>query len=479
MQERKSSKSGASASLSEAFSTWATSVSYASLPPQVSTAARRLLLDTLGVALASSAEEFGSRFESVSFFTASRGGASAIGLAEPISPENAALVNGVLAHGIDFDETYQPGFVHVGAIVVPAALAVGESVGATDEEVLTAIVVGYELASRLGEAAPAGFHKYGWHATPLCGIFAATVAAARLRGLTVGQQVSAIGIAGSFASGIQEFLKDGTDTKRLHTGWAASAGINAAALSAAGFGGPARIFEGDFGLYATHLREGDFRDLSKITEELGVRWNITRSSIKPFPCCLQMHAHVEAARTIALAGIDPARIARVRAYIHETGRHILAEPLDFKRRPTTPYGAQFSLPFGVAVGLTSVDREVDLLSFASGELEDPAKVRLAAMVEILHDDEATTPRYRGGAVEVELDDGTVISQRVPHNPGSPDRPMSDSAIEEKFVGNALRVGVPEVEARGAVAAIMRGGGLVSLPARLNALLDGTRRQVAI
>lgn len=475
MQEPESSVTGVSPSLSTMFAMWAASVSYADLPPEVATAARRLLLDTLGVALASSAEEFGSRFDSVPFVTASRGGASAIGRVEPVSPENAALVNGVLAHGIDFDETYQPGFVHVGAIVVPAALAVGESIGATDEEVLTAIVVGYELASRLGEAAPAGFHKYGWHATPLCGIFAATIAAARLRGLHVSEQVAAIGIAGSFASGIQEFLKDGTDTKRLHTGWAASAGINAAALAAAGFGGPARIFEGDFGLYATHLREGDFRDLSKITEELGVRWNITRSSIKPFPCCLQMHAHVEAARTIALDGIDPARITHVRAYIHEMGRHILAEPLDFKRRPTTPYGAQFSLPFGVAVGLTSVDREIDILAFASGELEDPAKIRLAAMVEILQDDAATTPRYRGGAVEVELDDGTVIAQRVPHNPGSPERPMSDAAIEDKFVSNARKVGVSESEARDAVAAIMRGGGLVSLPARLNALLNDARR----
>jgi len=475
MQGNDGAATGASASLSTEFATWADEISYASLPPEVALAARRLLLDTLGVALASSAEEFGSRFDAVRFVAAADGGASAIGQSNPVSPENAALVNGVLAHGIDFDETYQPGFVHVGAIVVPAALAVGESVGASDDEVLTAIVIGYELASRLGEAAPAGFHKYGWHATPLCGIFAATIASARLNGLSLSEQVAAIGIAGSFASGIQEFLKDGTDTKRLHTGWAASAGINAAALAAAGFGGPARIFEGDFGLYATHLREGDFRDLAKITEELGVRWNITRSSIKPFPCCLQMHAHVEAARTIALDGIDPARISRVRAYIHETGRHILAEPLDFKRRPTTPYGAQFSLPFGVAVGLTSADREIDLLAFASGELADPAKTRLAAMVEILHDDEATTPRYRGGAVEVELDDGTVITQRVPHNPGSPERPMSDTAVEEKFVSNALKVGIPESDARDAVTAIMRGGGLVSLPARLNGLLTEARR----
>lgn len=475
MSEANVEESSRTASLSEKFVEWSESLHPSDFPQEVLAAGRRLILDTVGVMLASSAEEFASRFSTVDFVRTTTGGATAVGLDACVSSENAAMVNGVLAHGIDFDETYQPGFVHVGAIVVPAALAVAESLGSSDEDLLAAVIVGYELASRLGEAAPAGFHKYGWHATPLCGVFAATIAASRLRGLAPTEQVSAIGIAGSFASGIQEFLKDGTDTKRLHTGWAASAGISAASLASAGFGGPARIFEGDFGLYSTHLREGDFRDLDRVVAELGERWNIMRSSIKPFPCCLQMHSHVEAARAIATdSGIDPQRITKVRAYIHETGRHILAEPEDFKRRPTTPYGAQFSLPFGVAVGLTSPGQEIDLLSFSADKLHDPAKVRLASMVEILHDEEAVTPRYRGGAVEIVLDDGTVINERIAHNPGSPERPMSDDAVIEKFVGNARRAGVPEVAAREAVEEIMGQGRLTTVPSRLNVLVKGRR-----
>lgn len=461
--------SNADRSCTEQFVDWAVGLRYDNLPDDVLLHARRLLLDSLGVALASTAQDFGQRFQNFPRQT-SETGATALGIPGAVPAERAALVNGVLTHGIDFDDTYQPGFVHIGTIVIPTALAVAEKEGTTTEETLTAIVAGYELSSRLGEAAPRAFHKYGWHATPLCGAFAAALVASMLQGHSKEQIVTALGIVGSFASGIQEFLRDGTDTKRLHTGWAATAGVNAAQFAKIGFGGPSRILEGHFGLYATHLREGDHFDPTAIYAELGERWNVTALSIKPFPCCHLMHAHIDAARRLAEQGVKPSDIVAIRAYIHETGLHVLGEPIEAKRRPSTPYAGQFSLPYGVGIGFCDADRQVDLTSFSEERLNDQEVLRLASITECLLDEETQVPRYLDGAVEVELRDGRTLFERETINRGSPERQLEDYELEEKFVANAVIAGVSEDAAREASTQILKGTEVVGTVATLNGLL---------
>lgn len=454
-------------SRSQRFVEWASALRYQDLPDDVVMHARRLVLDSLGIAVASTSRDFGERFRGLATARGSGGGSTALGLLDQVPADRAALINGTLAHGLDFDDTYQAGFVHIGAIVIPAALAVAEEIGASMEELITAVVIGYEFSSRIGEAAPGQFHKYGWHATPLCGTFAAALTAARLLGFDQEQMVAAVGIAGSFTSGIQEFLRDGSDTKRLHTGWAASAGINAAHLAGIGFEGPAAILEGHYGLYSTHLRPGDTVVPERITDALGERWNVTALSIKPFPCCHLMHAHIDASRRIIGQGVKVDDIVAIKAFAHQTTLHVLAEPLEEKRAPRTPYGAQFSLPYGVAVGLIDADRQIELATFSPERLKDPEVLRLAAMVECVLDPDSRLPQFLDGAVEVTLRDGTVLHEREAINRGSPERPLEDAEVLEKFVGNAALAGIDGSRAREAGTRILEGASFLPLVAELN------------
>ena len=462
-------------SASQQFVDWALQLRCDALSDHVVSHARRLLLDSIGIAVASTGQDFGRRFQNLPRDAVEKG-STALGLPGRFPAERAALINGVLAHGLDFDDTYQPGFVHIGSIVIPTVLAVAEEVGASSDDTVTAIVAGYEFSSRIGEAAPRAFHKYGWHATPLCGAFASALVSGMLMGLSRDDVVTAIGIVGSFASGIQEFLRDGTDTKRLHTGWAAQAGISAARLAQIGFGGPARILEGHYGLYATHLREDDPVDHGAIVAELGERWNVTSLSIKPYPACHLMHAHIDAARRLVAQGAKPSEIVAIRAYIHETGLHVVGEPADAKKRPRTPYGAQFSLPYGVAIGFADADRTVDLTSFSQERLEDPELLRLAGITECLLDEESQVPRYLDGAVEVDLADGRTLHERETINRGSPERPLEDAELEEKFVANVRIAGVPEEASREAATEIFKGTEFVGTVSRLNDLVVATTSQ---
>jgi 2-methylcitrate dehydratase PrpD len=457
-------------SLTDALVAFTGGLEAVTVPPGVSHAARRHVLDVLGIAAAAGTQEFGRRFAALPLTApADHVGATAVGLPGGCSPEDAALINGTLAHGLDYDDTYQPGIVHIGAVVVPTALAVGQSVGCDSDEILTAVVIGYEVASRLAESAAGQFHRTGYHATPICGAFAAAAVASRLLHLDARRTRDALGIVGSFAAGIQEFLRDGSDTKRLHPGWAANAGIRAARFADIGFTGPHRVLEGPYGLFATHVGLDHF-DPAVVTTGLGSIWNIERVSIKPYPCCHLLHAHIDAARDLRAGGVDQRSITRIRATIHEAGRHLLAEPIAEKRQPSTTYGAQFSLPFAVAAGL--LDERIDLRSFAAERLGDPDIRRLAGLTECVVDEDSRYPMHFDGAVEVWLDDGSHHGRRVPVNSGSPERPLDDRELTDKFAGNLDLAGVRASAAAGLARDVLGDGDiLVALAGLQRALMD--------
>lgn len=451
---------------------FAARLSPSQLPESVVAAARRHVLDILGISAAASTQPFGRRFRRLSLPQPGQGGATALGLEQPCPTEDAALVNGVLAHGLDFDDTYQPGIVHIGAVVIPTALAVGEASNRSSDEILAGVVLGYEVASRLAEASPGAFHRTGFHATPICGTFAAALVAAKLMGLDGRTSMHALGIAGSFAAGIQEFLRDGSDTKRLHPGWAALSGIRAARFAGIGFGGPQRVWEGHYGLFATHVGLDGF-DPARVVDSLGSRWNILGVSVKPYPCCHLLHAHIDAARGLRARGVDPRDIRRIRASIHEAGLHLLAEPEDEKRRPSSTYGAQFSLPFAVASAF--VQDEIDLRSFGPERLADPELRRLTDLTECVVDDRSRYPRYFDGAVEVWLDDGSRVEQREDINRGSPERPLDDDELADKFVRNLDVAGVAAPQAEAIARAVSNRGDLSRILNDLNQLLATNRR----
>jgi 2-methylcitrate dehydratase PrpD len=412
---------------------WTSALDVGDVPAEVRAAAREHILDTLGCGIAALGVGEATAGLAVAA-EAGAGPATAIGRAEGVPAPAAALANGMLCHGLDFDDTHEASIAHVATVVVPAALAVAEATGATGAQTLAAIIAGTETVIRVGMAAPEGMHRRGFHPTGVCGVFGATVVACRLRRLDADTTTRALGLAGSMASGIFEYLADGSPTKPFHAGWAAQAGVQAAALAAAGARGPATVLEGRFGVLATHVDVP--HDMPAQIADLGERWESPLVAIKPYPACHWIHAAVDAAAEAA-AGLAPDAIERITVRIPEVGVPIVLEPLASKRTPRTAYDAKFSLPWCVAARL--VHGRLDVRSFL-GEIADPAVLALAARVE--HEPwEGPFGSVFAGAASVDAVDGTsrTVINEAPR--GAPERPMSPEDLLAKFTANAT-LGLP-------------------------------------
>src|SRR5687768_8453854 len=232
------------------------------------------------------------------------GGCTAIGHARTLDAAGAAFVNGTAAHGEDFDDTFEGGPVHAGAVVVPAVLALAERESLVRRESDKAIAVGAELMCRASLVAPKLIHQAGFHPTAVIGALAAALAAASALRLTDKQAVNALGLAGSMAGGIIEYLAEGAWTKRLHPGWAAQSGIRAALLARAGFVGPRAVFEGAHGLFHgfAHTTEGDY---AALTGDFGTRWVTDTLAFKPYPSGTMAQPYIDCARRLAARGSKP------------------------------------------------------------------------------------------------------------------------------------------------------------------------------
>jgi 2-methylcitrate dehydratase PrpD len=255
-----------------------------------------------------------------------------------------------------------------------------------------------------------------------------------VHGLDPGRLAAALGLAGSFASGLLEFLADGSAAKRVHAGWAGQAGTVAAALAAAGFSGPTTVLEGRFGLYAAMLGAPPAREAF---DALGREWQTLRIAVKPYPCCHLLHAYLDCALALRSAhGIAPEAIESVECRVPAGEVPIICEPAAAKRSPRTPYEAQFSLPFTVAAAL--VDGRVGLETFAPERLADPRVAALAGRVTYAIDPTARYPEGFPGWVVLRLADGRCVEAREPDGRGGPERPLPAAAIVEKFRDNAAR-----------------------------------------
>jgi 2-methylcitrate dehydratase PrpD len=406
---------------------WTSALDLGDVPAAVRAIAREHVLDTLGCGLAALGVGEGTAGLTVAA-DAGPGPASAIGRAEPVPAAAAALANGMLSHGLDFDDTHEESIAHVATVVVPAALAVAEAVGANGAQTLAAIVGATETVTRIGMAAPEGFHRRGFHPTGVCGVFGATVAACRLRGMDADTTARALGLAGSMASGIFEYLADGSPTKPFHAGWAAQAGVQAAALAAAGARGPSTVLEGRFGLYATHVDVA--YDVAAQLGDLGERWEAPLVAIKPYPACHWIHAAVDAAAEAA-GDLAPEAIERIVVRIPDVGVPIVLEPLQGKRVPQTAYDAKFSLPWCVAARI--VHGRLDVRSFL-GDIADPAVLELAARVKHEPWQGEVTSVFAGAARVTGPGGEREVVNAVPR--GAPGSPMPREDLLAKFTSNA-------------------------------------------
>ena len=321
--------------VSERLADFTLGMSPESMPASVALRAKHLLLDAIGCAFAARREEFAGRIAASVARLAGPGPRGVIGMAMRLPLRDAALANGALLHGLDYDDTHAAGVLHLTVSIFPAALAVAAQAGASGAALLAAYVAGVEAGARLASVVKGGFHDTGFHPTGLVGAFACSLVAGHLLKLSHARLVGAQGIALSFASGNLQFLEDGAWTKRLHPGWAAVSGITAAMLAQDDIPAPREAYEGRFGLYRSHLSPTALAasDFSLATAGLGRVWELDNIAVKPFPACHLVHGCADAAIALHRDGVELERVRAVRALVPEGVVQAVCEPVGAKRRP--------------------------------------------------------------------------------------------------------------------------------------------------
>ena len=413
------------------------------LPDAVRAKCEETLIDVVGLCLAARNEDY---VQAALNGWDDDGPCTAIGHARTLSAAGAAFVNGTAAHGEDFDDTFEGGPVHAGAVLVPAVLAACERYGIDGAAALKGIAVGIETMCRLSTVAPTRAHKAGFHPTAVFGAAGAAAGVATALGLTKKQTVDALGIVGSMASGIIEYLAEGTWTKRMHAGWAAQSGLRAALLARASFLGPRTVFEGAHGLFHgfANTLDGDY---GALTGDFGTRWVTQTLAFKPYPCGTMTHPYIDCARRLGQR-IKAADVKEMVCDVGEGTVHRLWEPLAAKQTPNNGYAGKFSQPYCIATGF--IRGNVGLADFTDQAVKDKAVLALAGKVRYRIDPDNPYPKNFTGHIRVTLRDGTVIEERQPHMRGGAHEPLTRTDIEDKFMLNARHGGADSQRAKAAL-----------------------------
>jgi 2-methylcitrate dehydratase PrpD len=401
------------------------------IPPEVLARAKLLTLDFLGSAIRArrDAESTPSLLKMLQALALDGdGGSTVFGDAKRWTPAVAALLNSALGHSLDFDDTHADSSLHPSAPVVPAAFAVGELVGASGRDVLTAIVAGYEVCCRLGNALdPTSHYARGFHPTATAGTFGAAAAAAKLFGLSRQQIISAFGVSGSQAAGSLQFLVNGAWNKRYQVGAAAMNGVIAATLARHEFVGATDAVEGKHGLLVGY---SDDAHPDKAIAGLGTIYETMKVGIKPYPSCRYTHAALDA--LIAMRrdhNLTPDQIKRVEIGLHRNGITLTGDAAT-KRHPTSIVGGQFSMYFTGAVALDQGRFGWDDYT----KLGDAEVNALADRFNVVQDDRLEIGRSHpfGARVSISTDDG--VHERLYADPsGEPSSFPTDEAMRQKFL----------------------------------------------
>ena len=429
----------------------------AKLPHAVRRKCAELLIDVIGLAVTARNEDY---IKAVLAACDDDGPCTAIGHTRPLSAAAAALVNGTAIHGEDFDDTFEGGPVHAGAVFVPAVLAACERHKRDGKAALLGIAVGVETMCRLSLVAPTLTHKAGFHPTAVFGTIGAAAGVGAALRLSSRQLVDALGNAGSMSGGIIEYLAEGAWTKRLHAGWAAQAGMRAALLGRGGFVGPRTVLEGSHGFFYAFARttNGDF---AAVTDNFGARWVTETLAFKPYPCGTMTHPYIDCARRLGRR-VKADDVVEMVCDVGEGTVHRLWEPLAAKQYPANGYAGKFSTPYCIACGF--VRGNVALSDFSDDAVRDPAVLALAAKVRHRIDLQNPYPKNFTGHIRATLRDGSVVEERQPHMRGGAHEPLTRADIEEKFLLNARHGGWSEHRAKAALKLI---AGLFDGPVELS------------
>ncbi|HEU5296454.1 MAG TPA: MmgE/PrpD family protein [Burkholderiaceae bacterium] len=419
------------------------------LPPAVATMCDAVLMDVAGLCVAARRSDY---VQAVLRGSGEPGACTLIGHADGYNVATAALCNGTAAHGEDYDDTFEGGPVHAGAVIIPAVLAAAEHHALSGSDLERGIAVGCEVMCRLCLVAPKRVHQAGFHPTAVFGALGAAAGVASALSLTTAQWVDALGIAGSMASGIIEYLAEGAWTKRMHPGWAAQAGYRAARMAQAGFSGPRTLFDGEHGFFHAFAKS-DHCDFTAMLDGTGKRWLSADIAFKPYACGTMAHPYIDCARKLVADGVRPDAVAVIECKTAEGIVHRLWEPLAAKQNPPNGYAAKFSIPYAIAVGMLRGDG--GLGEYEEAVVADPAVRTLASKIRYIVDPANPYPQQFTGHVRVTLDNGEVREASQDHFRGGRDEPLSPQALEAKFVANCRYGGWTRERAVEALAALRR------------------------
>jgi 2-methylcitrate dehydratase PrpD len=443
------------ASQAEKIAAYVAGLSFDDLPAEVVDKCKQVTLDTLGVMVLGCDSPWSKIIDT---YYRSLGGtpeATIIGSNIRLPMIHTAFVTGTMAHSLDYDDDLYA--VHVACCIIPAVLAAAEHLKASGKEIITAITIGYDLTVRLAVVLD-GHHLYamGFHPTSVCGGFGAAAAVSKLFGLSTDQIVSALGIAGSCASGGLECLSDGSMTKRFHGGKAASEGILAASLARNGYTGPRLIFEGDKGVLNMFRAKGSPDDL---VQGLGDSFSILKSYIKLHACCTCNAPVIDAVLALkADAKFDWQQVHAVQVKLRNTCLPLVGRPIVPKQNPQTVLDAQMSAPYCTAVALTADNAFPE--QFTPEKLSDPNIRELARKVNVEADpglDVDGDPRPVPAEVFIKMNDGRSYEKKIVYQKGTYRNPLTSEELERKFsvctgdklppeAGTQLRQAIENLEA---------------------------------
>jgi len=407
-------------------------LSYADIPADVLRSGRLHLLDAIGVGLASAGTGVGRPYLDAASVLGGAGRASILGSSLRRDAATAALLNGGLMHGLEFDDTHTGSIVHGSAVLAPAALAAAEESEAAGQELLRVYILGWEVLVRMGLAAPGAFQARGFQVTSVAGTLVAALEAAELMRLDENHAVAALGIALSQASGVFEFLSNGSSVKSMHPGWAAHAGLLAARLAAAGLTGPETALEGRMGLFQQFAHAGAVavERFAASLATLGQEWHIRQAAYKFLPCCHYLHPYVEALEQ--LGPVVAADVRAVNCLVAPGAADIICEPWPRKQAPATGHEARWSLPIVVAARL--IDGVVNHATFAAPP-SSPIR-ELATRISWSPLAAHQFPQRFEAELTVHFRSGRQERCRIDDVFGSAGRPAGTAEVKAKFRTNA-------------------------------------------
>ena len=414
----------------ENFSTWCFNLEYKEIPNEVIDKIKLIFMDSLGLIFASRNEDY---IKAIKQSFTDSGNCTVPGHLEKLCPSDAIVLNGTAIHGEDFDDTFEGTPVHVGSVMCSSLLTAAEYYKLKPKEILKGLAVGSELMCRLALVSPMAIHKQGFHPTAILGAFGASIGISKILQNNILQTTSSLGIVGSMASGIIEYLAEGTWTKRLHPGWAGASGWKSAHLGKNNFKGPRTVFDGKNGIFNSFADNKIIPDFKKLTDDLGSYWHTNNLAIKPFACGTMTQPFIDCAIKAREKINDLNEIKSIICKVGEGTVHRLWEPLSEKRKPTTPYSAKFSVPFCIAVGLYF--GKAGLLEFTEEQIKNREILNICSKISYEIDPQNEYPKNYSGEINIILKNSQVIQETQPGLRGGKLFPLDEKEVEEKFFNN--------------------------------------------